>query len=97
MEYKRYVYGVDIYVLLMLGVVRMILGDRPSIDRVYSNLGIDKDNMTKAHNRIAYDEQFNDCLIGLTKDGISISCLNKLKNYIYFFDKIIDVLEIKLA
>lgn len=97
LEYKRYVYGVDIYVLLMLGVVRMILGDRPSIDRVYSNLGIDKDNMTKAHNRIAYDEQFNDCLIGLTKDGISISCLNKLKNYIYFFDKIIDVLEIKLA
>ena len=55
------------------------------------------ENLISLKNTGNCNEVFNDCLIGLTKDGISISCLNKLKNYIYFFDKIIDVLEIKLA
>ena len=96
-EYKRYYYGVDIYVLLMLGIVRTILGDIPTIDRVYQNIGVDSTELSKLYSKIAYDEQFNDCLSSLSKDGVSLSCLNKLKEYVFFFENIVNVLDIKLA
>lgn len=96
-EYKRYYYGVDIYVLLMLGIVRTILGDIPTIDRVYQNIGVDSTELSKLYSKIAYDEQFNDCLSSLSKDGVSLSCLNKLKEYVFFFENIVNVLDIKVA
>jgi len=97
LEYKRYTYGVDIYLLLLFGIIKMTIGNKASIDGVCNSLGIDIDSISKARNKIAYDEQFRDCLSGISKGGISIDCLNILKNYIFFFEDIIGLLGIKLA
>ena len=97
MEYKRYVYGIDIYVLIMMGMVKMLIGDKPSIDRVYSNLGISKEKVSLVYGKVLKDAQFKDCLSGLSKYGINNNCLSKLRQYVYFFDDILDSLEIKLV
>lgn len=97
LEYKRYTYGVDIYLLLLFGVIKATLGDKAIIDDACSSLGIDSDSISKARDKIYYDEQFRDCLSGISKGGISLDCIFRLKSYIFFFDDIISLLGIKLA
>lgn len=93
-EYKRYCFGVDIYNLLFIGICNIICNSSSKFREI---LDIQSCDMNKAYSVAVNDVDFMNCLYAATSLGSDIACLLKLKEFIYDFNTLVRVIDLKVA
>lgn len=95
-EYKRGIYGVDVYTMLFICLVKSLVGDALCLETICSLLGVEVNSLKASFRRAKEDGDFLDCLGGIAKEGNEGS-ISYLGHYIYFLDNKLERLDLRLA
>lgn len=95
-EYKRGIYGVDVYTMLFICLIKSLAEDTVSLEDICNSLGVEVNILKASFKRAKEDEDFLDCLSGVAKEG-SDGSINYLGHYIYFLDNKLERLDLRLA
>lgn len=91
-RFKQYKYGIDMYKILLIGLITTALGKEDLYDKVLEILNIDTENIVKFESRALGDEMVKD----ITKCVVNIDiwkAIDTISKYVYCGREIVDIVS----